>query len=234
MNVPIMSMDPRIAAVHYRDYRKKVREHKVNRVKELEARARKAGQELGRIRIEKSLLEKEDEVLMASYREMARGQRLVNIAAAITNAGLDSKKQLPVLAIAMADWKYALLRHDHGFIVFTEKRWPDWSWRKEKFTSPSVAIPQGMFKAELTNAEWRKGRDLPNINNAKAVVPSIPAHLRPAGDLSKYHILWEAVWDTSPPVDPLLLRHVGGFIYSVVAQWDLTPVERSVLEGRLG
>jgi hypothetical protein len=86
----------------------------------------------------------------------------------------------------------------------------------------------------------------------RAVVPPVPPHLRPmhtkgfaAGsqwrqvrvqsDLSRYHVLWEAEWEldrTVPPGDPALLKHLGGTLYAVVAQWDLTPVEAAVLAGR--
>jgi hypothetical protein len=59
-------------------------------------------------------------------------------------------------------------------------------------------------------------------------VPLIPPRLRPAGDLSNYHILWEANWQ-APPTDPLLLRHLSGPLYAVLACWDLTPIERAVM-----
>jgi hypothetical protein len=29
------------------------------------------------------------------------------------------------------------------------------------------------------------------------------------------------------------LKHISGPMYSVITQWDLTPVERAVLEGRI-
>ena len=45
-------------------------------------------------------------------------------------------------------------------------------------------------------------------------------------------ILWEAEWETVPR-DPLLLRHLAGGLYAVMASWDLTPLERAVLKGRL-
>lgn len=33
--------------------------------------------------------------------------------------------------------------------------------------------------------------------------------------------------------DPALLKHIGGDLYAVLATWDLTELERSVLGGRL-
>jgi hypothetical protein len=42
----------------------------------------------------------------------------------------------------------------------------------------------------------------------------------------------EALVPTAP-VDPLLVRHLQGSLYAIVAAWDLTPLERAVLMGRL-
>ena len=49
--------------------------------------------------------------------------------------------------------------------------------------------------------------------------------------LDRYFILWEADWQRRAPVDPALLRPVGGDLYVVVATWDLTDLERAVLNG---
>jgi hypothetical protein len=65
----------------------------------------------------------------------------------------------------------------------------------------------------------------------RALVPLIPPWARPKAKLSNYHILWEADW-TDVPVDPALLKHLGGPLYVVLAVWDLTEVERSVLSLR--
>jgi hypothetical protein len=32
-------------------------------------------------------------------------------------------------------------------------------------------------------------------------------------------------------VDPILLRPIGGDLYAVVAQWDLTEIERTIIAG---
>jgi hypothetical protein len=66
----------------------------------------------------------------------------------------------------------------------------------------------------------------------RALVPKIPPLLKPAGDLSDFFILWEAKWEAVAPVDPILLRRVSESVFVVLAQWDLTPLERSVLETR--
>jgi len=66
------------------------------------------------------------------------------------------------------------------------------------------------------------------------MVPLVPVHLRPKRGLANYHVLWEAEWERIVPRDPLLLRQIGrGDMWLVVAQWDLTEVERAALSARI-
>lgn len=67
--------------------------------------------------------------------------------------------------------------------------------------------------------------------NRRALVPPIPPRFRPE-KLYDYHVLWEAEWQKAPPEDPILLKKVSDNVYVVLAQWNLTDVERAVLEGR--
>jgi hypothetical protein len=51
-------------------------------------------------------------------------------------------------------------------------------------------------------------------------------------DLSKHFVLWEVEsWDFAPPIGPMLLRPIGGNLYAVIAQWDLTDIERMIIAG---
>lgn len=234
MQVQTMSMDPRIAAIHYKDYRKKVREHREKRLAEATKLIQEGGKTFRAGRTQRSLIEKEDEQLMQSYREMARGQRILNVNSVIGAAGLSKDKLLPLIAIAGADWEYCFLRTENSTVSFVKDSWPRWNYTTGRYTSPAVSIPRSNLPSELWNSHWRSQNNKVSVDRCKALVPAIPAHLRPAGDLSKYHILWEANWEVTAPVDPLLLRHVAGPIYSVLAQWDLTPLEQSILEGRVG
>jgi hypothetical protein len=43
----------------------------------------------------------------------------------------------------------------------------------------------------------------------------------------------EEKWEQLAPVDPLLLKHLGGPFYVVLAAWDLTDVERAVMTAGL-
>lgn len=69
--------------------------------------------------------------------------------------------------------------------------------------------------------------------SGRAVVPSIPARFRPDGDLSQYHILWEPIWEPTPPGDPILMKHLHGDFFVVLAQWDLTAIEKAALYARI-
>jgi hypothetical protein len=239
MQVTTMQMDPRVAAIHYKDYRKKVREHRAQRLAKANLDVKEGGKRFRAGRIAKSELEKEDETLMESYRVMAQGQRVVNVLSVLREAGLTNDTRLPKLALAGAHWKECYLTwsaHRNRF-EFSKDRWgaarKGWSTGNEHYTDGCQGFPLHVFTATVQNQEWRAEQKLPVLPVA-AEVPSIPAALRPAGDLSKYCILWEAVWKkTEAPLDPLLLQHVHGYIYTVVAQWDLTDLERAVLEGRI-
>ena len=109
MNVDTIQMDPRIAAIHYKDYRKKVREAKAKRI----AEAKKLitdGNKMRRDAYTKlSQLEKEDIIAMESYRAMVKGARLINVATVLRESGLDSDSQMPSL-----DRKSTRLNSSHG------------------------------------------------------------------------------------------------------------------------
>lgn len=219
MNVETMQMDSRIAAIYYRDYRHKVRAHREERKKKLGEEAKAAGKELGRIRIAKTRMEREDEELMRAYRALAQGQRILNLPTIMRRAGVNTQNQ-PNLAIARANWKDCYFHaNNNGHAVFSSEDWL--GWRRAK-NHAVIKFPTNMYPQATRNLTHR----------LKALVPAIPAHLRPSGDLGEYHILWEPKWEPVAPADPLLLKQVSETIYIVLAQWDLTPIEQAVLEGR--
>lgn len=235
MNIATMEMNPNIARVHYKEYRKKVREHRAARLAAAQKQSVEGAKQMRAGQIAKSSVEKEDETLMESYRAMAQGQRIVNVASVLHAAGLN-KEKLPNLALAGADWEHCHLHWGYrDRFEFSREKWGAGArgyGTGMKYLHGATGFPLHTFGATLQNQEWRKGQNLPTLP-ARALVPSIPVHLRPAGDLSSYHILFEAEWTATPPVDPILLKHVHGYMYVVLAQWNLTDIERSVLEGRI-
>ncbi len=221
MNVQTVQMDPRIARIHYKDYMERCRRHRVTRKTKLDADAKEAGKALGRIRIEKSLMEKEDRQLLLAYKALMKaGTRLLHLPNAIRDGGFD-KHWLPKFAVARASAKHVVF-HAGPTPYFDGGPWEHKVDHRVRFT-PSV------FPAEVRNAEWRKNHSHPS--RATALVPAIPPHIRP-DDLQKYHILWDAEWNFQAPGDPILLSQVNDTMYAVVAQWDLTPLEQRILESR--
>ncbi|QDT84605.1 hypothetical protein [Gimesia chilikensis] len=161
----------------------------------------------------------EYEALKNGYRELSKGRQVIDLAETMKNAGVDHLDR-PRLAIVRADAKLCWFRWTHLKNQWGQGNSPIFSAGDDMYPlkSKSVVIPRGVFSY---NHEHRN-------RNLRAVVPSIPPSLLPAGKLSNYHILWEAEWETIP-VDPMLLKYLGKNLYVVLAQWDLTPLERAVL-----
>jgi hypothetical protein len=161
-----------------------------------------------------------DAALVRAYRALAKGQRVIDVVAALGATGLNSD-ELPVLAICRADAKWCACNvRKSGSAIFKEEGdgWDDWTHRK---TKGDVSVPVGTFP-ELDSWGGKRGRSM---------VPEVPIHLHPEHGLGGYHILWEATWEPIPPGDPLLLKRLSADLFAVLAQWDLSPIEQAVLRG---
>lgn len=156
-----------------------------------------------------------DADIVKIYEAIEKGKLVVNALASIVKAGL-GKDNLPKLAIARADEKVCYLADQHrGGCTMAGMEWITGQSSKTRY----FQFADGSF---------------PEINQRrhKALVPHIPPDIRPKRGLQNYHILWEADWQYAPPVDPMLLRRLGkqGDIWLVVGAWDLTEVERAVMD----
>jgi len=218
MQVDMMKLDPRIANIYYKDYRDSVRRFQQER------RENKS--------LTKSDAEKEAEIFKATYYAMAQGKTILNVSSAISDAGLN-EDGLPNLALAQADWQNCFLELDNGRLVFSRDGFARFNWRARRYRDQAIWFRSSILPQEFGNTAARKEAGHKPLGRHKAVVPVVPAHLRLQADLDRYHILWDAIWDPSPPVDPILLRHIAGHMYAVIAQWDLTPIEQSVLGHRI-
>ena len=155
----------------------------------------------------------EDEILMRGYKHLAHGKKIIDLIDVMKHAGVDEKGR-PQLAIARASWEKCWLHKSmDGEATFSKER-----WTRSNATHDRVHIDAGIFPIH---------RD--TIWNLTARVPSIPPQFKPYGSLDKFHILWDATWETEPPHDPILLRHLGRNVYAVLAAWDLTDLERALL-----
>jgi hypothetical protein len=221
MNIDTVQMDPRIARIHYNDYRKKCRENRLHREQERRLRAAELGKELRQVQIEKSRMELEDQELLKAYRALLRaGARLINLPTVINKGGLTDKEKLPALACVRADSKtcYFSCSSPRFQAEGTQAKWSERDVEIRKW-------PTG-----ITDLEWRKRSQYPIT--ARALVPQVPPHLRPE-NLKDYFILWEAEWKAVAPVDPILLSRVNKDMYVIIAQWNLSELEQRLLENRL-
>lgn len=153
----------------------------------------------------------EDEMMMRAYKAIARGEKVLNIVAAFQAAGLDEYGR-PKLAIARADAQRIHFSPAWRSGVFSINMWH----RVNESKSNYVRLPEGCYTSEVIK------------NRITAIVPSVPPQYRPHGKLSGYHLLWEPDWK-EPPKDPILLKQLSGYLFAVLAVWDLTDVERAVL-----
>lgn len=166
---------------------------------------------------------KEDDKMQSLYASIAKGARVLNLAGAFRQTGLNERGE-PKLAIARADWSTVHF--------FPRRVFGGFSWRSE----PGAA---GFANKDHWHGEARKlNIALPSQtfddraltqNRLKSPVPHIPPACRPKFGLHNYHILFEVQQWQAYPLDPFLLRRISGMLFVVEAEWDLTPLEAELL-----
>ena len=170
-----------------------------------------------------------DGELMRGYKAIMKGTPLIRLTAAIKAGGADAQGR-PKIAIARADEANGVTfsRDRDGAVVFQPHR-RTWGAARitandRRFILPDETLPPRQTNGFINAGIW------------VAILPIIPPRLRPHHALSGYHLLWEAVWSEATvrraPRDPALLKRLGGDMFAVLAVWDLTELERAVLEMR--
>lgn len=162
-----------------------------------------------------------DREIAEMYKRIGAGKTVIRALASIVAAGMN-EKGLPKLAIMRADQPRAYWHPDGATPHFSPAYWDRSNGRGPGLHGKRIPLswPGCPYPAD-------------RHRTFEAIVPLIPVHLRPKRGLANYHILWEAEWARSYPVDPYLLRRFGGDAWIVVAAWDLTDVERAVMSERL-
>jgi hypothetical protein len=150
--------------------------------------------------------DKNDWEIERIYRQIAKGKTVISIVDAIMRGGHDEMGR-PRLAIARADDTVCYCQVETGKLRYAPHR----GYSRRHF---QIACVWAVSNSKL----W----------GLKALLPRIPPQHRPLKNLSDYHVLWEASW-TDIPRDPYLLRRIGKDAWIVLAAWDLTDVEISVL-----
>jgi len=167
----------------------------------------------------------QDERIAAGYRVLARGLPIIKLSESIQRGGYFDNG-FPRIAVARAD---------------SQDCWVDVSWWGKTvvyLTEQPRSWGQDRNRGALVNSVTVRVHlpDMPNEGRGRrqghTIMPIIPPQHRPnARRLHRFHILWEVEkWDLVPPKDPALLRWIGGDLWAVAATWDLTELERAVLQ----
>ena len=161
----------------------------------------------------------EYEAAVAGYKALAEGKPLLNLTEAIQSGGLGADHR-PRLAVARADrWQ-----------VWVETTWnPD---GVRFITSQSWQMRQSHLHIPFPRESTK------DMKRGYSLVPMVPADVRPNVDLAHCLILWEVLaWSSQPLTampdrDPFLLKHIAGDLYAVLAEWELTELERAIMATR--
>jgi hypothetical protein len=169
----------------------------------------------------------EDAALAQAYRAVRRGLPVIHLPDVI-QAGGYFPNGLPRLAVVRADATECFVSverwHSPGqTMVFGVDRRRDNRGAAVGRATVRVNTPSPFIDASARPA-----------SSGRTIVPLIPPRYRPGRPrLSSCHVLWEVeAWDATPPRDPALLHHIRGDLWTVLAVWDLTELERAVLSAR--
>lgn len=154
----------------------------------------------------------EDAKILLGYKALAAGKQILDLHQVFRACPLDPQLR-PMFAIGKASWEWCHFQADNNHALFTNAN------RGRGFSV--ISIPRAVMPDRLKL-----------YDRCRALVPIIPAPLRPRSNLQRYRVLWEAEWQAVPPKDPLLLSRLSGSLYVILAAWDLTELERAVLAGR--
>lgn len=161
-----------------------------------------------------------DRALALTFRAMSKGLRVFDLVEAFRATGVDELGR-PRLAIVRADATRVFYRHvGRGGGMFARFDLYGKSRRRNIIDGGMISIPDGTFDES----------QIPKFsgNQIGAVTPTIPPAHRPRRGLTRHHILFEAEW-RDVPHDPFLVRHLFGSLFVVVAEWDLSEIEQTVL-----
>lgn len=176
----------------------------------------------------KTRKEKQYDDLKKVYHALKKGYKVIDIFKAFEDTG--TLNDNPKLAISRADMRQVFFTKAVG----GGGRFSDVndSW-KEKVDD--VNIPGGLMRSDWPLNNLEQGISNWNIKDRTVAtnVPMIPAHLMPEGKLDNYYILFEVdEWNPIAAVDdPYLLRRINANTFIVLAEWDVTPVEKIVMRG---
>jgi hypothetical protein len=220
MELTTIEMDPHAARRAYLEYKRGLVSEAQKRLGQAERRYREV-----------------DAAAARGYKALAAGQRLLKLSETMAAGGTETRLtktwnggteevRMPRLACIRADASRVCTTgiDGDGAITFYAGRPNRWNDPVSRAKPNRVDLPDGTYPEGERTQGYRRTWHV-------AVVPTIPPALRPSRGLGGYHLLWEADWSEQVPVDPALLKRLGGDLYAVVAIWDLTELEQAVLAG---
>lgn len=209
MNTPLITMEPEEAERRMKAYSARIGKTK-GKALSVDVRA-------------------EYESIRLGYKALAKGTPLLDLDDAIAHGGFDAKGR-PRLAIGPAHRKVIEFAWDQGQARFRPTTWNSWRTLEKEQRFASVRPPKSSARERRPNGHVIRWEGY-------ARVPVVPADVRPKFGCEKdWFILWEVEkWaderrHVEPDRDPYLLKHLGGSLYAVIAEWDLTDLERSVMK----
>ncbi len=161
------------------------------------------------------------------YNQLKSGRKIIDILKIFEISGVTDKFE-PKLAITEASSEKVYCEYrENGSLHFKTR---PFSWGLDRAKDSDVVLLNIFPK--LPESQWTDKYN--HHKRMEAVVPKIPASIRPKGKLNNYYVLWEVEqWKPVPPRDPFLLRRITNNMFVVVAGWQLTELERSVMRGRV-
>ncbi len=174
--------------------------------------------------------------ILQVYRALWKGKTVISVNLAMEAAGINLDGS-PVLAIANATARWCWFVRAAGRIY--DPGHHSWSHPASAFVSDWSVNP-GYRNRILCAERATKGtrfRFLQDFfpvylpDELQARVPMVPPGKIPRKNaaMENYVILWEADWQKAPR-DPVLLKRITREYFTVEAEWDLTDVERMLLE----
>lgn len=174
---------------------------------------------------------KQYEEIKKVYHALSKGHKVIDVFDAFKRTGVNKEGE-PKLAMCRADYKtvnFEKRRFGSGVFYGLD------SWIKEAVPLPSGTFPNWETDTRIDpETKQTVSTNWIHREKIKTGVPIIPAEFLPESKLENYYILWEVKdWvETIPPKgDPYLLKRISSNLFSVLAEWDVTEIERAVLRG---
>ena len=162
------------------------------------------------------------------YHAISKGHKLLDLYQTVKLVGVNSEND-PKLAITTSSAKKVWFHKERsGAGTFSPKEYR-WSGTKA-LAEELVHMPQKTYPEWPVSTQWQGSIARETVEAPVPIVASKLAHL--AGP--KTFVLWEVEkWEPVAPKDPILLRRITPSLFAILGSWNLTKVERAVIQGRL-